>query len=65
MRAANIASYTAPGTPWRRQSVADFQASDWPAELDRNLLARALSAALEVWDASRATLPPAPGPKPH
>ncbi|MCX6843219.1 MAG: MBL fold metallo-hydrolase [candidate division WOR-3 bacterium] len=65
MRAANIASYTAPGTPWRRQSVADFQASDWPPELDRNLLARALSAALEVWDASRATLPPAPGPKPH
>ena len=65
MRAANIASSTAPGTPRRRQSVADFQASEWPPELDRNLLARTLSAALEVWDASRATLPPAPGPKPH
>ncbi len=65
MRAANIASSTAPGTPRRRQSVADFKASDWPPELNRNMLARALSAALEVWDASRATLPPAPGPKPH
>lgn len=65
MRAANIASYTAPGTPRRRQSVADFQTTDWPAGLDRNLLARALSAALDVWDSNRPNLPPPPGPKPN
>jgi hypothetical protein len=64
MRAANIASTTAPDTPRRRQSVAEFNATDWPSEMDRRLLARALAAAIEVWDSSRPTLPPAPGPRP-
>ena len=35
-----------------------------PPEMARRLLARALAAVLEVWDSSRPTLPPAPGPKP-
>jgi len=63
-RAANIASFTAPDTKERRRSVADFNATDWPREMDRKLLARALAVALEVWDSSRPTLPPAPGPRP-
>ena len=64
MRAANIASFTAPDTKERRRSVADFNATGWPPEMDRNLLARVLAAALEVWDSSRPSLPPSPGPKP-
>jgi len=64
MRATNIASTTAPDTPRRRQSAADFHSTDWPPETDRSLLARVLAAALEVWDASRPSLPPAPGPRP-
>jgi len=63
-RTANSASFTAPDTKERRRSVADFNTTDWPPEMDRRLLARALAAALEVWDASRPTLPPSPGPKP-
>ncbi len=65
MRATNIASTTAPGTPRRKQSVAEFHATAWPPDLDRKLLARVLAAALQVWDASRSTLPPAPGPRPR
>jgi predicted amidohydrolase len=64
MRAANIARNTTPDTPRRRRSVADFDAADWPPEMDRKLLGRILAGALEVWDSSRPTLPPAPGPKP-
>lgn len=64
MRATNIASSTAPDTPRRRQSVADFHSTDWPPEMDRRLLSRVLAVALEVWDSSRPSLPPAPGPRP-
>jgi transcriptional regulator with XRE-family HTH domain len=64
MWAANIASTTAPDTPRRRQSAADFHSTDWPPEMDRRLLSRVLAAALEVWDSSRPSLPPAPGPRP-
>jgi hypothetical protein len=64
MWAANIAGTTAPDTPRRRQSVAEFNGTDRPAEMDRKLLGRVLAAALEIWDSSRPTLPPAPGPRP-
>ena len=64
MWATNIASTTAPGTPRRKKSVADFHATDWPPELNRKLLARILAAALQVWDSELPTFPPAPGPKP-
>jgi transcriptional regulator with XRE-family HTH domain len=64
MRAANIASFTAPDTKERRRSVADFNATDWPPEMERKLLAQALVAAIDVWDSSRPTLPPAPGARP-
>jgi hypothetical protein len=64
MRAANIARSTAPDTPQRKRSVADFQSTGWPAEMDRKLLDRILTAALAVWDAGLPTLPPAPGPRP-
>ncbi len=64
MWAGNIARTTLPDTPRRRRSVADFHATDWPAEMDRKLLRRILAAALEVWDSSLPTLPPAPGPRP-
>ncbi len=63
-RAANIASFTAPDTKERRRSVADFNATSWPPDMDRTLLARALAVALEVWDSGRPALPPSPGPKP-
>jgi len=63
-RATNIASFTAPDTKERRRSVADFNTTNWPPEMDRNLLARVLAVALEVWDSSRPALPPSPGPKP-
>jgi len=64
MRATNIARSTLPDTPGRKRSVADWHATDWPAEMDRKLLARALSAAIGVWDAGLPTLPSAPGPRP-
>jgi hypothetical protein len=64
LRAANIARTTAPDTPRRKRSVADWHATGWPAEMDRKLLDRVLAAALAVWDASLPTLPPAPGPRP-
>jgi transcriptional regulator with XRE-family HTH domain len=63
--AMNMGCYSAPGTPERRRSVAEFLAAPWMAQLDRRLLERLLRAALEVWDASRPNLPPPPGPKPH
>jgi len=63
-RATNIASFTAPDTRERRRSVAYFNATDWPPDIDRTLLARALAVALEVWDSGRPALPPSPGPKP-
>jgi hypothetical protein len=64
LRAANIARTTAPDTPGRKRSISDWQATDWPAELDRRLLERMLAAALTTWDALLPTLPPAPGPRP-
>jgi transcriptional regulator with XRE-family HTH domain len=65
MWATNIGCNTVAGTPRRKQNVADFHAADWPPELDRKLIARLLSTALEIWDAARPTFPPAPGPKPQ
>jgi hypothetical protein len=65
MWATNIGATTVPGTSRRKQSVADFQAADWPPELDRKLPGRILAAALEVLDSARPNLPPAPGPKPR
>ena len=64
MRATNIARTTAPDTSVRKQSVALYQSTQWPAELDRRLLGRVLEAALAVWDDGLPTLPPAPGPRP-
>lgn len=64
MRAGNIARTTLPDTPERKRSVANWNATDWPAEMDRKLLDRILAAALATWDASLPTLPPAPGPMP-
>jgi hypothetical protein len=63
--AVNVGCYSAPGTPERKRSVAEFFAAPWMAQLDRKLLERLLSSALEVWDSSRSSLPPPPGPKPH
>jgi hypothetical protein len=63
--AMNMGCYSAPGTPERKRSVAEFLAAPWMAQLDRKLLERLLSSALEVWDEARPTLPPPPGPKPH
>jgi hypothetical protein len=63
-RATNIASLTAPESKERRRSVADFNTTDWPLDIDRTLLARVLAAAIEVWDSSRPALPPPPGPRP-
>jgi hypothetical protein len=65
MWATNVGANTVPGTSRRRQSVADFQATDWPPELSRKLLGRILAAALEVLDSARPNLPPAPGPRPR
>jgi len=64
MWASNIARSTAPGTPRRSRSIADFHAAEGPATMDRKLLGRILAAALAVWDAGLAALPPAPGPRP-
>ena len=64
LRAANIARTTAPDTPGRKRSISDWQATDWPEELDRKVLERMLAAALATWDALLPTLPPAPGPRP-
>ena len=64
LRAANIARTTAPDTPGRKRSISDWQATDWPEELDRKVLERMLAAALTTWDALLPTLPPAPGPRP-
>jgi len=62
--ATKIGSDTAAGTSQRGQSIRQFR--DWPhsPRLDRTLLERLLWAVLEVWDANRSTLPPAPGPRP-
>jgi hypothetical protein len=65
MRAANMARTTLPDTPERKRSVANWNATDWPAETDRKLLNRLLAAALATWDAGLPTLPPAPGPMPR
>jgi hypothetical protein len=65
MRAANMARTTLPDTPERKRSVATWNATDWPADLDRKLLDRILVAALATWDAGLPTLPPAPGPMPR
>jgi transcriptional regulator with XRE-family HTH domain len=64
LRAANIARTTVPDTPRRRKSIDDWQATDWPREMDCRLLERMLAAALATWDALLPTLPPAPGPRP-
>ena len=64
MRAGNIARSTLPDTPGRKQSVANWNATAWLAEMDRRLLGRILEAALAVWDAGVPTLPAAPGPRP-
>jgi transcriptional regulator with XRE-family HTH domain len=65
MRAGNIARTTLPDTPERKRSVANWNATDWPAEMDRRLLDRILAAGLAVCDASLSSLPPAPGPMPR
>jgi hypothetical protein len=62
--AGNIARTTLPDTPERKRSVANWNATAWPAEMDRRLLDRILTAALTVWDAGVPTLPPSPGPMP-
>ena len=62
--AGNIARTTLPDTPERKRSVANWNATAWPAEMDRRLLDRILTAALTVWDAGVPTLPPTPGPMP-
>jgi hypothetical protein len=64
LRAANIARTTLPDTSERKRSVANWNATAWPAEMDRRLLDRILTAALSVWDAGVPTLPPSPGPMP-
>lgn len=64
MNVSNIGANTAPGTTRRSRSIAEFNAKQWPPEVDREVVARMLAAALEVWDSSRATMPPAPGPRP-
>jgi hypothetical protein len=64
MNVSNIGANTVPGTKRRSQNLAEFNARQWPPEVDRKLVARMLAVALEVWDSSRPTLPPAPGPKP-
>ena len=64
MFVSNIGANTAPGTKFRNWNVAEFNAKQWPPEVDRRLVARMLAVALEVWDSSRPTLPPAPGPMP-
>jgi transcriptional regulator with XRE-family HTH domain len=63
--AMNMGCYSAPGTPERKRSVAEFLAARWMAQLDRKLVERLQQATLEVWDSSRSSLPPPPGPKPH
>lgn len=64
MRASNIARSTLPDTSKRKQSVANWNTTAWPAAMNRKLLDRILAAALAVWDAGIPTLPPAPGPMP-
>jgi hypothetical protein len=64
MMMSNIGAQIAPGTPRRRERVAEFNATEWPPEVDRRLVARMLAVALEVWDSSRPTMPPSPGPMP-
>jgi hypothetical protein len=61
MRAANI---TMLGAVRRKESIANFRATEWPAGMDRRLLGRILDSALAVWDALLPTLPPPPGPRP-
>ena len=64
MFVSNIGANTAPGTKLRNWNTAEFNAKQWPPEVDRRLVARMLAVALEVWDSSRPTLPPSPGPMP-
>ncbi len=62
--AARIGADTTADTPQRAQWVKAFTEWKFSPALDRALLDRLLKTVLEVWDAARPSLPPAPGPMP-